>query len=423
MVVVINDALGITQFITQTLGIDEATTYLIAIEDLTIDDWRTAAKVLPLPGSSDRRTKEAFVKAIVTVFINTDIAEQYVVGNLAILPGLNAECVKLGSYMLSQTWALKRLNNIAAAQASAVYTSTSSLSHVINEQSSSTSPSRFLDEGEYPTLNPRLYTNVVTTGNPASRNKGITQSKYNNSRSKDKPNTKQVKPWVFGANHTQVDNQTPHLKRVCLAVRSGPEETESTVSSLVQKWSELKDLKVDAVSRTNYSTMFRVQFLSPAAQVEKWTQARMWPTRISVRHWVGNPRTQLRAIETRTYSKKIYVGNLSPSTTMQHVTQNMEQIYQQEMRTGPIQKIESFLNESAWANQQRLKSNNPAHTQRKSACVVITSKPGQDLSDIDLKEQRFSIEMKRAIRPWRGPIPWTQEHKDKMAPDALPLTW
>lgn len=415
MVVVVNDALGLCQFITQTLGIDEATNYLVAIESLSIDDWRKAAKVLPLPGTSDRRTKEAFIKALVTVFINSPPTDnQYLVGNLAVCPGFNPECIKLASYVISQTWAVNHLVRAAKQQAE---TATAGEVTACHTQPSVQPPT---SEGVPPNLQVDTHrgANSNRYGNKPPWNKVVGSSKTGQNR-----DNRRQPDWTFGEDHSRRDNLAPQLVPVCLAIKSGSNETVDTLKKVVSKWTDLKEVKVEAVARTSISSTFRVQFKSPAAVKEKWTQSQIWPAGVAVRPWKGNPRVQLKPIDSRVYRKALYVGNLSPDATEATIQSNMEKIYQQEMASGSIVKIEAIVNEKSWENQQRLMRNNPAHALRRSMCVVLTSAPGEHLSELELKLEKFPLAMRRAVRPWRGPVPWTQGHRDAMAPDALPLTW
>ena len=61
---VINDCLGISQFITQHLG-EEATAYLLAIQDITSKDWKVAKALLLGSIQTNRLTKEGHIKDIV----------------------------------------------------------------------------------------------------------------------------------------------------------------------------------------------------------------------------------------------------------------------------------------------------------------------------------------------------------------------
>ena len=152
--------------------------------------------------------------------------------------------------------------------------------------------------------------------------------------------------------------------------------------------------------------MFRVQFTTPASLLSKWTEASTWPTRISVRHWRGNPRQQLTPINTRTYRKKIFIGNLSPDVEMNVIEENMRFIYETEMAGGgPIANVKAHLNETSWDRQQQLQREDMNHVMRKSACVILTSHPGKPLSNIGLKLELYPRNLQRSVRLWTGRVP------------------
>ena len=58
-----------------------------------------------------------------------------------------------------------------------------------------------------------------------------------------------------------------------------------------------------------------------------------------------------------------------------------------------------------------MKSKDPNHAMHKSACVMMTSKSGKSLSDVDLKLERCSYKMQKAVHPGNGPIPWPEDHE------------
>ena len=111
----VNNALALTQHITQTLEADEAICYLLAVEALSIDDWREARDLLLATdlNNRNRTTKEAFIKDIVHVFRSQVVDTKYLVGDLSILPGLSRTAVELASYTNSIVYAVKQITKRA----------------------------------------------------------------------------------------------------------------------------------------------------------------------------------------------------------------------------------------------------------------------------------------------------------------------
>ena len=346
---------------------------------------------------------------------------KYVTGNLTISPCFQPGAIQLASYIAGQAWSINYIKNVTEKQAERVALSNYNIIDVEADRASTT-PAQSTVTANSPNSQQRLYSAVLSPSSESSTG-SATYSKQNQSDIPPKRQGKRSKPWTYGKDLSKTDNQTPQLRHLCLGIRSGPDETTDSLKKIIEQWSDLRNVQIDAVSKTNRSTMFRVQFVSPAYLIKKWTEATIWPARIAVRPWVGNPKAPLKTLEERVYRKKIYVGNLRPNIEMKQVQTNMEKVYQMEMSEGPIAQVEAFLNENAWNSQKKQQLNNHAHVLRKSACVVLTSKPGRDLNDIDLKLDSFSVERRRAIRVWNGPIPWPQNHEKMRAPSALQLTW
>ena len=84
---VVNDALGLTQFITKHLSATQAVTYLLSIESLGIEDWIAAKNHLPTVDKTNRRTKEVNIRDIVHVFQGESVENNFLVKNLALCPG------------------------------------------------------------------------------------------------------------------------------------------------------------------------------------------------------------------------------------------------------------------------------------------------------------------------------------------------
>ena len=77
---VINDTLGLAQFLTGHLGAN-ATQYLVGVTEIGIDEWKLAKEVLstecPRLKTINRTTKELTIKDIVTTFIEFDIEKSF----------------------------------------------------------------------------------------------------------------------------------------------------------------------------------------------------------------------------------------------------------------------------------------------------------------------------------------------------------
>ena len=71
--VVVNDALGLAQFLTKA-KVEKAVGYVLGIDTLSFNDWKKAKEILPLPAlqQKGRIFKEGCIKGVVTFFINTE---------------------------------------------------------------------------------------------------------------------------------------------------------------------------------------------------------------------------------------------------------------------------------------------------------------------------------------------------------------
>ena len=394
----VNDCLGLCQHVTKHLDDQQAIRYLLSVETLTFEHWRRAKEILPGTCVTNKTTIEGNIKEIICIFRNQEVKTKYLVENLGILPGLNVQSLQLMSFVNSTLDAVKQ--NIvftAEKQALVVNNITSQLSTVQSDSSDT------LSTEEIPPKSKLTYSQQLK--------EGIGKRQLPN------PRRNRNKPWTFGKDvASEHPNQIPQLKFVCLAVKSGPEETEETLKSEFKKWPSLRKVEVKAVSKSHMGNTFRVHFETPASMVSKWTGEATWRDRMAVKPWVGNPRQPLTPIESRVYKKKIYIGNLSENTSMDHVTANIKDIYHDEMSdNGPIAEIKAIHNEAAWQRQKELRNENVNHTMRKSACVIITSKPGQPLSQIGLKLDEYPTWMRRAVRHWSGPEPG-QERSNELSP-------
>ena len=407
---IVNDCLGLAQFLTQSLTVEQATAYLLTIEGLSLSDWKAAKALLPeTAGTSNRTTVELTIKDIVVAFKNFDITTSFLVKNLGLIPGFQQESLALTSYIASSLWAVKHVSTSLLHQSTPCIVDRTTCR---TRRNFLLPPLRFSTEqgGNSPNLKQKSYSGAARQ--PAA--KKVT----NPDRQRQTENQ-----WTEGSSKSQDNNQRPQLKSLCLAVKSGPDETEESLKLVINKWNQLRDLKVEAFSRTSQNTVFRVQFTTPAAIASKWLEAPQWPSRISVKIWKGNPKTKLDPISTRLYRKKIYVGNLNAATEMSQVESNLKQIYKSEMEEdGPIATIVAYLNKDAWDKQCQRQANDLHQNIRKSACVVMTSKPGRSLSEVDLHIGDFEPRMRRWVRQWNGPIPLPEDNREGRKP-YLNLKW
>ena len=247
----INDCLGIAQYVTAHLSETDALRYLLTISTLSYEDWRKAKELLPGTCLTNKTTIEGNIKEIVAVFQNS-VETKYLVENIGILPGLQAPALSLISYTNATLWAVKHSSTVT----SEVVQNTSSI--FTSESHVSTSPTSCNSRGESPTPKPTF----AETARSANR---TTQQQQ---KGKDKRNF-----WVQGANtSSEHPNLTPQLRNVCLAIKSGPQETVQTLQKEFQKWNCLTNLKIEAYSRCHQSTMLRVKFVTRARLLTKWSE-------------------------------------------------------------------------------------------------------------------------------------------------------
>ena len=163
---------------------------------------------------------------------------------------------------------------------------------------------------------------------------------------------------------------------------------------------------VEAVSQTRFYTSFRVKYEVAAVQSDKWKNPQSWPTRMTASLWKGNPHTPLKKLAERVYTKKIYVGNLSPDLTDGQITTNMKKIYEPEMKAGTIKEIETIPNRQGAT---------------RSVCVVLTSHIGKTLMEVDLKTDHYPRRMTKWVRWWKGYVPYPENHQRNKP--AVDLNW
>ena len=88
---IVNDALGISQFICKHLSESQAVSYLLTIPELTLEHWIEAKTHLPTVNKTNRRTREGNISDIVEVFLNDVVEIRFLIANLTLCPGWNPE--------------------------------------------------------------------------------------------------------------------------------------------------------------------------------------------------------------------------------------------------------------------------------------------------------------------------------------------
>ena len=230
---------------------------------------------------------------------------------------------------------------------------------------------------------------------------GTKPPKQDNSNQQRQPK----RSWIHGTSSSVNNNISHQLKFICLGVRTGADETEESLKKEIEQWKYPKDLKVEAVRKSDFSATFRVQYNSPASLYTKWQDPTVWPARMSATEWRGNPKAQLKPLPERQYTKRIYIGNLSETATTEELTANMQYIYREEIRNNIIQSVETHLNYAGMERATKMKAQNPAYEMTKSACVILTSFPGQPLTEVGLKLDEYDEKIQRTVRRWNGPTP------------------
>ena len=422
----VNNALGLAQYLTQHRGV-EAVSYLLAIENLSLDDWKVAKEKLAAAVQTNRHHKEGHIKDIVNCFVNNVINTRYLVENLALVPGFQPKALELVSYTAGTLCAVRHFADRIVAQSDKQGESTSSQHNLRTVPSQGKiAVTEIPDNNCNRTVDKQKQTSStqlsskIGKSNTISYRDAVNKIPANNFTKSKKANYQKKINWTHGKNQSETESLTPQLKFKCICVKSGPSETVETLRNEINKiWTNLRDLKVEAYAATTYHTVFRVQFDIPAALQNEITNEKSWPTRISVRPWRGSPKVQLKPLDQRQTTKKIYIGNLTESMTMNKLVSNMKQIYAKEIRDEIIHNIDAYLNTSSWKIQNKLHTENPQHQRRKSACVVITSTQGKSLDEIDLKQEQFPVNMRRSVRPWNGPVPFPRSTNN--APEEIPL--
>ena len=389
MTEVVSDCLGLCQHITQTLEENQAVSFLLSIQELDINCWKSAKDHLPGVCTVNRQLKEGHIRDICQFFYSIDDSfdTTFLVRNLGLIPGLSKHSLELAQANYTTCVLNTTFENVARISSSHSSIETSrATSQPIN--SNIASPFHEIQQQQQQQQqNKRDYRSALKSGRTRNNNR----------------------TWYIGSNKSSNSGKEPQLHPVCLAIKSGYNET---TASLTKEFNQVqyRNLVIELVSQTDSSTTFRAKFLISTALKEKWKEPSTWPSRIEVSLWRGNPKKELTPIDQRIYRKNIYVGNLSPSITKEQVVNNMKQIYSAEMEDNVIANIEALINNQG-----------TAHTMNKSMCVMLTSHPGKTLSSVPLKLNCYHYSMRRSVRMWRGRPPWPDDHE--MVKPQLQLDW
>ena len=414
---VVNDALGIAQYICGCMNEEQAVVYLLAIERLTLQDWKTAKLLLENADPTNRQTREGTLKDIVNYFQNIAVEEEYLVKDLSILPGLSKPALELVSFNQSMLYAINLSRQQKSNQGNKTLPRDSSrtVNHVTSHQSDNIQHQVYENDNitfPYLTSQRELQTipAAATIHAPLAPPNGWNLVVKRNQRGKKLSTVDKRKNAVVQGTNKSVNTDIKHpLKFVCLAIRSGSNETEASLQKELDKWNCLTNLKVELVRECYENSLFRVQFEVPASLHNKWRDPTVWPARMMVSEWKGNPKLELKPLTERIYVKRIYLGNISESKTKEEVIENMNHIYKEEIQQGIIQKIEAHWNEKGNKRTLQLQSQDPFREALKSACIVLTSHPGKSLTAVTLKQEHYSPRVRRTVRHWNGPTPQPTE--------------
>ena len=416
---VVNNALGLAQYITSCMNEEQALSYLLAVEPLTLQDWKTSRALLTDANITNRQTKEKFIEDIIYVFKNTPPEDDYLVKDLSILPGLSRFALQLISYSNANLYAIDiALKSSSQPAQGTINLSSRSTAQEVNTQQ--INQHREALNVNFPPLSALQGESPQSNGSPApSGGQWNTRKRNNQNRNNasgqfpsKKVAPKKQKTVVHGTSPSGDTDKTHPLTFVCIGVRSGENETTTSLKEVLNQWKCLKDLKVEAVRTSYHSSTFRVQFNIPTALQMKWKDPASWPARITAFEWRGNPKATLKPLSERLYTKRIYIGNLPSTATEQIIKDNMNQIYENEIKDNRIQKIEVYWNSLGIERTTLKRSQDPSLEMKRSACVVLTSHPGQSLDHVTLKLDHYIPEIRRTVRRWNGQIPLPQKQPE-----------
>lgn len=400
--VIVNDCLGLAQFLTQHLDEKLAVRYLCSITELSLEQWKESKRYLHGVDTTNRQTVEHNVRDIVRVFYNPvpeNLEVEYLVRNLGLCPGFQSYALNFASYTQSSLVGAKDVASRLSDSSPVAPLSTdcnSAHGEVVSSHSSLNAPLH----SEQSSYVSRVKSNLRPS-REGSRSRG---GNRDSSLSQPSGGNKRSSKSVLGTGTALDNSKKDQQKFVCLCVRSGSDETPTTLlKELESKWKGHGGLKVEAVSMTDYSSTFRVQMKLTPAMYNCLEDPSYWPARMIASRWKGNPRSVLQPLTSRVQTKRIYIGNLASSATTDQVSSNLRKIYESEMQSGILQSIETVV------APQRKNSTEDAVQSRISMCAILTSYPGKSLSDVKLKIDHFPLWLQKTVRYWRGPTPRSEE--------------
>ena len=402
---IVSDPLAIAQHVTKYLEESSAVQYLLAIERLDLESWKAAKDDLPGVNRANRQWKEGHIRDIVNVFCNQEVNISFLLRDLALLPGCDRNSIELASFISSAMYSVQTIStSITEKNLSRI--SSAAQTATPHPPPSSTTQQNVFNQN---TINePLMPANNSTAASSRQQLQPVWPT-----QPKDAPYKKPYKQrkWYQGAYQSSNREKQLPLTSLCLAVKSGSNETVDSLKEELKQWN-YRDLTAELVTISDQHTLFRVKFKTATTLQHKWTEEASWPTRMSVSLWQGNPVSVLKPPHTRQFRKCIYIGNLSPTTPLNHITENVKGIYAEEIASNQVKEIETLINQEG-----------TEHTMSRSVCVVLTSHPGQSLLDLPLKKLAFPYHLRRNIREWRGRPPWPKDHEMSQASIHLPHPW
>ena len=187
---VVNDALGMAQFVTTHLSENKAVSYLLAIEGISFEQWKTAKDLLPNADRTARQTKEKTIKDIVQVFQSEETNIRYWIDNYTLIPGFQIQALELASFAAASLYSVSTVSSRIIEEAQKekeekeksyppLYATTASTSH----------PSALTDSSQINTAPPTVNLHwKKPTGNTYVRRKPEKQLKSNENN------------WIHGTN-------------------------------------------------------------------------------------------------------------------------------------------------------------------------------------------------------------------------------
>ena len=174
---VVNDVLALAQFITNSRSEEQSVAFLLAFETLTIESWRTAKKDVGINDNTNHRTKEAFIKEVVSELKNNDSESNYCMRDLSLCPGFSTQAIELIYYSSATVYCVKK-NSSGIADQRRIMLSLSRTTAEGNycippqqQQQRDTQPVQELSPTEYPALSGEV--NKSSAAAPSGWNKPL----------------------------------------------------------------------------------------------------------------------------------------------------------------------------------------------------------------------------------------------------------